>query len=233
MIMRVVALCLVACSACVSRPHYRLEAPAPQASPREKLDAYEKYRPAAEASLVAVSSGTVVAKTTDFLVLGNGRRVYHPEDLAPLVAEDSATAESGRLSAEALTRAKVWNWTGWGLFGGGLTLSFASLLDSGDPGGDDFGPNGTLLAVGSAACIGGLAAMGVASFKYAPVAHDERVSAFATYDKDLRARLDICVEGTRIVSCADAPPAVAPRPVPPPPPPASVAPAQTAPATRP
>jgi hypothetical protein len=225
MVMRVLALYLAACSACVSRPHHRLEAPAPGASPQEKLDAYEKHRPAAEASLVAVSSGTVVASRTDFLVLGNGRRVYHAEDLAPLVAEDSATAESGRLSAEAATRAKAWNWTGWALVGGGLVLGSAAILDSGDPGSDDFGPNKTLLGIGTVAFLGGLGAMALASFRYAPVAHDERVSAFATYDKDLRARLDICVDGTRIIPCGAAPPAVAPAPVSPPPAPAPVAPA--------
>jgi hypothetical protein len=75
-------------------------------------------------------------------------------------------------------------------------------------------PSTAFLLVGAAACIGGIAALGVASFKYAPVAEDRRASAFTTYDKDLRSRLDICVDGTRIIACEDARPRVAPSPIP-------------------
>ncbi len=49
---------------------------------------------------------------------------------------------------------------------------------------------------------------------YGSQVNDEKISAFATYDRDLRKRLDLCVDGIKIVACgAPAAPAAEPSPV--------------------
>lgn len=230
--MRELVLSLAVCSACATRPHIELEAPPTGAPFEERAEAYERNRPAAATSLITINpSGGTAAQTTEFIVLGDGRRVYHAEDLAPLVPEGSATANAGQRSAEAYARGRTWSMVGWALIGAGAAFLSASFLDAGDVGEEDFGPNKALLMLGFGSVAGGLGAQGIAAFKYGHVFHDERVSAFTTYDRDLRARLDVCVDGTRIVACTTAPPAVAPAPAVAPGP--SPAPAPSSPATTP
>ncbi len=156
-----------------------------------------------------------MAQSTNFIVLGDGRRVYHALDLSPAVAETSATAEAGRRSQAAARSANIWYGVALGVVCASAAMLAVSAAD------DTPGP-GPLSTIGLLTFGGGIGLTWVA-ISHSRVAHDERVSAFATYDRDLRARLELCVEGTRLVPCPAGLPAVAPvpsdaPPVPPAPP---------------
>ena len=64
-------------------------------------------------------------------MLGDGRRGYYSEDLAPVVPEPSVTFESIRRSSEAVT----WQWIGYAALAAGAigaVVSFATLPEPGD-----------------------------------------------------------------------------------------------------
>jgi hypothetical protein len=228
--------------ACAARPHATLTPPSGAAPPAERLQAFERYRPAATSSTVLIQSGTAVEQTTDFLVLADGTRVYHAEDLAGAVFPDSATARAAERSRERRGHARVWSGIGWATFGVGLAISMIAVQTADVDDGFESVQTPFLLGIGLTGVGTGL------WFAATPArrdAHDEKVSAFTTYEADLRTRLDVCVKDTEVVDCrvareqgtpapaAPAPAApAAPAPAAPaaPAPPAPAAPAPAAPA---
>jgi hypothetical protein len=68
---------------------------ADRASATGRLASYEKLRPVRRAKKVhvTVSDSSVSIREYEELILANGVRVFHPEDLRPVVAKDSLTAK--------------------------------------------------------------------------------------------------------------------------------------------
>jgi hypothetical protein len=190
----VLASCLVACSG-----HLTLQAPAANAPEEERLRAYESLRPVdrsmSRESVLSDDPGRPARTThkTNFVVLGNGQRVEHAEDLLPLVPPDSDMASDARASVGYHRLG-----TGLIILGVVATAATAFLVFSKDEG-ERFGP---LLYGGSAA--GGLL---LGSGFAARVQSGHRASrAFTSYDLALRRRLDLCERRGVLSTCKHLPP---------------------------
>src|SRR5262245_10442890 len=96
-------LCLLA--ACVPKPHVRLEAPRADAPSGERVAAYERLEPRVlDQTMIYDEHHNLVQSTNDSLLLGDGQRIYHAEDLEPVVAANSLTARAARRSRDAGAR---------------------------------------------------------------------------------------------------------------------------------
>jgi hypothetical protein len=77
------------------------------------LQAYERLRPRQHDTLVTVTATKHVAvNETSSLILGDGTVVHAPEDLLPVVPEDSPTARAARAAVAARDRAHNWTFVG-------------------------------------------------------------------------------------------------------------------------
>ncbi|MDP2340594.1 MAG: hypothetical protein Q8O67_06540 [Deltaproteobacteria bacterium] len=175
-----------------SHPHARLEPLPERDAPLAEREAYyEAHRPD------VVRTSTSPASTTmngAFLLLVDGTRIDHPEDLRDQVEPKSPTAM-------ALTRAEERRDTNttiqiaqWSLLGGGSAIMFASIIPItlGDPANDDLS---SLAGVGLVALGAGTIVM-LSSLALLPwqmqvldEANREVETAFLTYDRGLRQRL--------------------------------------------
>src|SRR4051812_29817895 len=95
---RIVAIMCCALFGGCTQPHLTLSAPPAAASLSERSDAYAALRPASTRVTTEASTwlgATIVtSRRTDYMELGDGRRVYHPEDLLSVIPRDSDTALS-------------------------------------------------------------------------------------------------------------------------------------------
>ena len=189
-------------------PHARLTAPAASAPATERRGAYERLSSRTRQDTITFATlwRLPVKRTTDFIVLGDGSRVYHAEDLLAVVPPDSPTARAAERSRHA--RKVSHGWLGAVIAGTALGIGFvyAGLAsDVWDPAEDRLA---TLTWIGL-----GFAAAGSLSWipqmHYARVSNDEKVSAFATYNDSLRKQLSLCVAGLRVIDCAETPTASA------------------------
>jgi|GEM_PF-3853576 len=191
----------VTASACGGPPRASLQRPDARAVFSERAKAYERLRPAGRHDVVALNNGVPVGGGTNFLILGDGQRVYLAEDLEPVVEPDSATGRYVREAASHRSRAGVAAW----IWAGSLVAS-AVLFAAGIEGGtDDQGrpaPSGSMLTAAGGATIVSLVASGF-TWHHLARAHDARAAAFLTYEQSLRESLDICVDGTQIFDCRD------------------------------
>ena len=194
------SILLAACG----EPHVVLQAARPEAPLAERQKSYEHLRPAATAQTVIVnqSDGSITAGHSS-VILANGQTVHHPEDMIPVVAADSPTAEAGRRHAHH----DRWDSVGWTLSTVGVLVALGSIaipvvneLDKPNPSPD----------IWWTGVIGGAVAVVIGSgmsYYHGTRARDAKVAAFATYDASLRGYLRLCVAGTRLVDCDQAPPA--------------------------
>jgi hypothetical protein len=197
---------LVLVAACTPRqmPHQTLVAPSAAAPEAERIAAHERLFARADA-VSGVRGGTM---RTDYLVLGDGTRIHHPEDLIPVVDAASPTARAAAKSAaasESWRRSRSKGIVPWYVAGAGIgvgTVLMFSGIHSDD--GMALTLSGTGLMLGSliGGLVAGLIVEGDAGERYAE-ARDERVSAFATYNDDLVKRLALCAQGGDIVPCAE------------------------------
>lgn len=198
-------------------PHVQLEAPGANAPLAERQKSYERLRPAGTSQRVIVTTTdtSVSSSTRTSVILANGQTIHHAEDMLPVVDADSATAEAARRHAYHRKRESIGYTLGTiGLFValGSVVIPIVEHIDeerSGTP--DVWWPGiiggGVVFLVGS----------GVAYYNGSR-SRDAKIAAFATYDESLRARLDICVDGTRLVDCGAMPPPPPGGEAPPPPP---------------
>lgn len=187
----------------VQQQHQRLTAPAGSASEADRIAAYERLfaRGSSITALIA-PNGAVVASSPDYLILGDGTRVAYVEDLAPLVSPDSPTGRAIDRYQRGVARSKpwerAWKWSFVAGLAGGVVLPI--VIDDGD---------GTRIGAGVGSMLAGALLGTIFAFVADSRAGDlagERISAFTTYNQDLGRQLDVCVDGTRIVSCDGQPP---------------------------
>jgi uncharacterized membrane protein YedE/YeeE len=185
-------------------PHASLTAPAARAPATERLGAYERLSSRARQDTVTVATlwRLPVSRTTDFIALGDGSRVYHAEDLLAVVPPDSPTARAAERSRHA--RKVSHGWLGAVIAGTlvGTAFVYAGFASDDWDSAEDGLPTLTWVGLGLAAA-GSLS--WIPQMYYARVSNDEKVSAFATYNDSLRKQLSLCVDGLRVIDCAKTP----------------------------
>jgi hypothetical protein len=227
------AALLLALTAC-GGAHVQLPAPSPSITPADRVAMFKALeRENQEVEQVSVNNGPWQLSSST-LILANGMRVEHADDLLAVVPPDSDTAKAARASAAARRRSLWWKLAGYGAGFAGM----ATIAINGD--GEGFG-------VSEEYVLGGAAILTLVPFLLSfKEHHDEialRMQAFSTYTRDLGVRLDVCAHGLEVVACetvpsayppanapAPYPPATAPAPSSPPAPSTQPAPATTQPA---
>ncbi len=194
-----VALLVSGALAGCAAPHVALSAPAPDAPLQERVSAYERLSPVHATHDPFSRSFRPISHES--IRLSGGEEVHYAEDLLPVVPERSRTANSARKSAE-LRRSGAWIGNAGLVVGlAGAALTFGAILPF--AGGDREAPPvaRTLGGVGVLAMVGGIVTMLVGKGKVNK-ADDEQMWASATYDADLRARLNLCRKDDMLVDCS-------------------------------
>jgi len=214
---RLALLALMATSAC--HEHVQLRAPDQVASLEARVESYGQLRPLSmhQTHTTYLQGGVAVgsASRTDYLQLANGKRVYHAEDLLPLVPETSPTAVAAREAASKQATANT-------LIGVGITANVVGAgvmvggIFSGMGEGNSLGSAMPYIITGGVIVIAG-SVMNLVSGSYRRSANDESTTAFTTYDASLRQRLGICLLNDQIIACPDGRLPRAPQPAAPPP----------------
>jgi len=187
-----VAVLLVACAP----SHTTFPAPAPDLTPDQRVDMFNKH--VAEKEHWISQNGAVVEHS---VIMQDGTEVYYPEDLVPLVGEDSATAQHAHKAVRARTSQQRWTLIGAGLLVAGAVLVFKTFDNQ----------NG-LTDVGWAALLGGLVAYGGFGTYYRFKTTSETHAAYGAYDDDLAHHLNVCIAALQIVPCEAVPQQGAPQP---------------------
>jgi hypothetical protein len=180
--------------------HVDLSAPPAMAPMEARVDAYNQLRGLSYHETTTTTYGSLGASSTshsaDYMQLANGTRVYFPEDVLPVVAEDSAPArsavasESKRGTAHLLTLGAVLS------VAAGVALALIPIATSKE--GD---VNGTPVLVGLGLGILGGAGFGIAAHFVSESAQDEAATTYETYDIGLRSRLGLCGGDGSPVDC--------------------------------
>src|SRR5262245_19311480 len=103
------SLCALVSAGC--HEHVELRAPSRDASLEERERSYESLRPLSmhETHTTYLRNGVPVgaSRSTDYLQLQNGRRVYYAEDIQPVVAETSPAWTAAAQSQSARSTANI------------------------------------------------------------------------------------------------------------------------------
>ena len=180
------ALCITACGP----RHVILKAPSADAPAEERMKAYEELAPSSVRVTRFISKyGT--SESVDSLRLADGRRVYYPEDLLPVVHPSSDAA--GNI-LEIDDHARKARYTFWGGFAAIIAGSALMIVDLSNQ------KRGVPFYGGAALGLGGVIAIPVSSF-FSAQASQARSSAFLNYDDGLRRRLDLCRNDEEVAPC--------------------------------
>ena len=171
--MGLVWVVLVAC-------HVDLRLPPQPASPEQRVAAFNQL--AATHMRITYNNKGGASRT---LVLGDGREVRYPADLIPVVAPDSKTARRARTATSAASKSR------WYALGG-MAVALVGVALTADP---DI--NG---AVGPAVIVTGLVGLGFGLYYRFVYWHAEE-DAYETYDDDLAATLNVCVNELTVTPC--------------------------------
>ena len=193
------SIAMLAMAGCTS--HVALRAPPPSAPAAARLAAYRDLRSTTTQQtawyrVTGWGMRRYEETTTDYMILGDGRRVFAPEDILPVVSESSVAAEAARDSASARSTTTALRVGAVVIGAVGLAVLLVPALTQ-DPGEElDL----TAMYVGA----GIIAASGVTwllSLPFGAQAHEDAARAFLTYDLGLLERLDLCVPRDRLVPC--------------------------------
>lgn len=185
------ALVLSLATALGCHEHVALNAPSSSAPIEERASAYNRLHPLSmhETHITYLHGGVPVgaARQVDYLQLADGKRVYYPEDLIPVVEPNGPTAQAAERSESARKTSYTLKGIGAGTIVLGGVIMISPLLQSRDPGESmSMTPIWTgaavMLAGGLLSLIGGV---------YSGKAHDEASTAFETYDSSLKANLGL------------------------------------------
>lgn len=132
--------------------------------------------------------------STQYLVLADGSEIWHPEDLAPVVAPQSEAGASMRRLLQLQERAWFWRKVMLVPMGVGIAFAVAAIATESAPlGWSALGLIGGGFVVGGAGVI-------VSNFRIRKATYQ----LFEQYDGGLAAQLNICARGMAVVPC-DAP----------------------------
>jgi hypothetical protein len=192
--------------------HVQLATPPPSANVVERAATYEQLRPLGTSTQtdVIMTPNMLLVTQSEFLQLADGTRVYHPDDLEPVVADDSATGRAIRDYRDAKASSRRWrHGTLIAMAAGVAVATVGGIVLSSD---EESGVGGALFISGGLVTI--FSPLGLlGTIIPEREARDARRTAFFTYDGSLRQAMNLCVDGMRVVDChAVIPPLVAPTP---------------------
>ena len=185
------ALVVLACAGCHS--HVQLRVPPRTAPLRERVAAARKLLPKVMSSTYQGGVKTSV----DFLQLNDGRRVYYPQDLLPVVAPDSPTASAAKTAASNRKWATRATYSGVPLFVTGLGYTMHTLVTNSQNNEEFSKPK---LMLGGTLIVASVVA-GVVYAIMSTRAADETTTAYTTYEDALLDNLRICIEKKEIYDC--------------------------------
>ena len=168
---------------CASQYHVQLPAPSPTITPDERVAMFWKMRPVKEGQERV--NGDLV---NDTIMLADKTEVVSPEDLEPLVGEDSDTMRYARASIHARHKGNVFSYMSLSMALAGLVTAF-------------------VLDVPTAVAVAGGGLFVVSLIPYGLGRHYTtkeirlRRRAFASYPADLGARLNVCAHDDQVVPC--------------------------------
>ena len=201
-----------ASSACGGHPHVGLNAPPAAASLQERGSAYEQLKPLSmhETHTTYYKGGAVMgaSRTTDYLQLSDGRRVYHADDLLAVVPPDSPSATAAREAASKASAASTFSAIYWIAFTLGGVVMISPFL-SGDTGNFDMTP----VLVGGGIMLAGLPFTSSPGASVARRTTRRRRPSKPT-NRPSEKRLHLCARDNQLVDC-DAPVVAPPAPAPP------------------
>jgi len=192
--MKLLGLVVVAGCGAPSVEHVQLAPLPPSPTPDQRVWIFNAVRPRGElteSTTTCDRHGGCFTTTNGAIELPDGRTVRDPEDLAPLVAPESVTLAHARKANRAAGRLAWWG-------AGAITALAGGFLVSMN--GHDNG-NDTELEIGLGVAVGGLMLGAMAGYIERDTINDERRAAFASYPKDLAARLSLCPSGQLVMPC--------------------------------
>ncbi|MEI6804977.1 MAG: hypothetical protein WCK49_00535 [Myxococcaceae bacterium] len=184
-------LFLVGCQA-----HVQLSAPPLADAPiKERVKAYDELKPIVHRELYIVNGYGGVSSNSSSLTLGNGQRIYHPEDLLPVVGPNNKFAESTQQYLEYNRLGTTFMWSGLGVEILGTSLMLAGIPRSFGRNSGEIGPT---FAIGAGMVVLGLVGV-IVGYIFEAKSSDYKASAFDVYDSVLLKRLELARTGTNTV----------------------------------
>jgi len=169
--------------------HVMLSAPPPTAPEPARVEAYKKlhalsHRETQVTYYNQLGMAFGGAHYTDYMQLADGTRVYYPEDVIPLVGEDSVTGKAADSSRSKRSLAGYLGLAAAATIIAGAAIAFSSFGSD-----DGNGPDKTKLFVGAGIAVGGGLGFSFGSQAVASSAQDEAATAYETYNDNLSRRL--------------------------------------------
>jgi hypothetical protein len=185
-------------------PHAAFVVPSPAAPYEDRRAAYEQLRPETQKRGLVFKTDVPKKRKRagDPLQLSDGTKVYHAEDLAPLVLPDSVTAKAIEQHLIFEQQQKIWASSAIGLTAlatSGLSLGTFVFLRGDESRSQNIGVGIALSSI----VIGAISvAVSVpAARAKQELAQKANEDAFVNYDPSLRAFLGICQKDERLVDC--------------------------------
>lgn len=189
--------------------HVTLAVPPPTAPQSVRLASYQKLRSLSyhTTETTIYQSGVIPisdTKTTDYMQLANGMRVYYPEDIKPVVDAESPSARAADASVSKRSVAGYLGIAALASLVGGMALALSSAGSTNDVG----EPNRTPMFIGIGIAAVGTLGFGFAAQAVATSSQEEAATSFETYNADLSQHLRL----TRPPESEHPAPAPAPQP---------------------
>src|SRR4051794_20260494 len=121
--MRWLVACVVVSVGC-GHEHVSFPPPPPNLTPEQRVNAYKQLVGEQE-HIVTTNQG----EGTHSIIMADGREVYYPDDLVPLVQPDSATARHARKAENARESAGLWKMGGFVVLLVGMGAWFAHAAE--------------------------------------------------------------------------------------------------------
>lgn len=168
--------------------HVKLELPPPATAPvEERVQAFEQLKPRIYHEFRTVNQFGATVSSSTSLLLANGKKVYYPEDLLPVVGPDSLLKDPIAKYFEHLRLSNALSWSGITVEIIGLGVYLGGISNDFRGGHYEFGATS---GVGLGLVLVGLAAV-MAGVYYGFRAEEDRATAFDLYREALLNRLEL------------------------------------------
>jgi flagellar basal body L-ring protein FlgH len=195
--MRIALLACLALTGCAA--HVDLVAPPASAPLQSRVAAYDRLKGLSYHSTTITTYGPYGGSTshaTDYMQLASGDRVYYPEDILPVVPDDSPAAKAADASRSKRDTTRTLTWLAVASVAAGAVLAITPIATA-----HDGNVDGTPVFAGLGLAILGGAGFAIAAHFVGESAEDEAATAYETYDAALLQRLNLCPNGSSLGDC--------------------------------